>query len=470
MKIQTSQNWQISKFSHYKTSPRENKTPIKECKNLELQNSFYYPMNINFRGEADLEGLKRLFSHGLPCMYTGVEMLDSKVALKFLSTLQRVSSKTVFEFLSKWEKSFLHPEFVTESAKESYYIIKEKAEEMPDSPLRDVLQALKPQYEKELVKQQLGILNTLQSYSYSLPEKYVENYNKLLENNSNRIMGKPITLDFSVKEFQYKLEQIKNEYQTMRDKTSVSIINMILKGSKDFSAKTNSQNISKQRKTLIKIEGILNRSPLNKDEALRNLFDDSRLRLNNKKTTIPFSKKAFLYDLGELIEDLPDKDLKRVIMTIATKLPTSGDSSTSFIIKFASKTPDKLIFNYIWPIIATIEHIWPKSIGGPKTDISNCAGATAKQNSDRQSTLFIDQLKRKPLTPIYTQRQLDRLIKYALNGIFEKENVPISYIEGYKKSILERSKGAVVLDTSKLYETGKFPKPELAETPVSVKS
>ena len=91
----------------------------------------------------------------------------------------------------------------------------------------------------------------------------------------------------------------------------------------------------------------------------------------------------FLYDLNEAIVDLPDKELKKVIMTIASKLPTSGDSSTSFIIKYTSKTADKLVYNYLWPIIATVEHIWPKSIGGPKTDVSNCGGACAKINSDR---------------------------------------------------------------------------------------
>ena len=429
MKIQTIQ----PTYGQYNyTNKRVTQPSDLGCKSTKLSNSFYYPFNINFKGEAELEGLKRLFSYGLPCMYTGIEMLDAKVALKFLNSLQRLSSKSVFEFLEKWEKSFLHPEIINQSAKESYFIIKEQAEKMPDSPIRDVLQTLRPQYEKELVKQQLGILNTLKAYSYSLPEEYVNEYNKLLENNADRIMGKPISLDFSVKEFQYKLEQIKKEYHMMRDKNSVATINSILKECQHFLPKTNTKNISKQWKTLIKMEGILNRSHLNKDEALRNLFNDSRLRLNNKKTTIPFSKKAFLYDLGELIVDLPDKDLKRILMTIATKLPTSGDSSTSFIIKYTSKTPDKLIYNYIWPIIATIEHIWPKFSGGPKTELSNCGGACAKINSERGSLPFYQQTKKKPKTPKYCQKQLDRLILYALNGIFEKERVPVKYIEDYK--------------------------------------
>ena len=464
MKIQTIQPIYRQFYAQNQglTQPTSLECQKNENKNLELSNSFYYPININFKSEGELEALKKLFFHGLPCMYTGVEMLDAKTALKFLSSLHRMTSKSIFEFLAKWEKSFLNPEFITESAKEAYFIIKEQAEKMPESPIKDVLQELRPQYEKELVKQQLGIINTLDAYAYALPEDFVAKYTQLLENNRNRILGKPVSLDFSPKEFQYKLEQIKGEYQTMRDKNAVSVINAILKESKNFSPKTKPKNVTTQRKILIKLEGMFNRSPINKDEAIKNLFEDSRLRLSNKKTTIPFSKKAFLYDLSESVVDLPDKDLKKVIMTIAAKLPTSGDSSTSFIIKYTAKTPDKLIYSFIWPIIATIEHIWPKAIGGPKTDIKNCGGACAKINSDRGSLVFVEQLKKRPATPQNTQKQLDRLIKYALDGTFEKENVPIDYIEGYKKSILDRSQGALVLDTSKLYESGKFPKPEPA--------
>lgn len=431
---------------------------------VSIGHSFYYPMNINFRGEAELEALKKLFRHGLPCMYTGVEMLDSKTAINFLNSLPKITSKEVFDFLSKWEKSFLYPEFISNSAKEAYFIIKKQAEEMPEAPLKDVLQILRPQYEKDLIKQQLGIIKTLKSYSHSLPQDYIKDYNKLLENNENRILGKPIDLTFGVKEFQYKLEQIKKEYSTMRDMKSVFVINCLLKESKDFHTKSGTKNINNQRKTLIKLEGMLNRSHLNKDEALRNLFNDSKLRLNNKKTAVPFSKKAFLYDLNAIILDLPDKELKQAIITIATKLPVSGDSATPFIIKYSSKTPDKIIYNYLWPIIATIEHIWPKAIGGPKTELSNCGGACAKINSDRGSSFFTEQVKKRPMTPIYCQKYLNRLIKYALNGVFEKENVPIDYIEGYKNRIYERSNNTILLDTSKLYESGKFQKPEHTTT------
>ena len=44
-------------------------------KNIELQNNYYYPTNITF-GYAHDKGIKKLVSHGLPCMYTGVEMID----------------------------------------------------------------------------------------------------------------------------------------------------------------------------------------------------------------------------------------------------------------------------------------------------------------------------------------------------------------------------------------------------------
>lgn len=441
---------------------RDNSLKQSSCKNLDLSNNFYYPMNINFTGQSELEGLKRLFAHGLPCMYTGVEMLDSKITLRFISCLHGFRSKTIFNFLEKWEKSFLHPAFISNSGKQSYFIIKEQAENNPDATLKEILQSLKPKYEKELIKEQLAIITTLSTLAYSLPKEYAEKYVLILENNKDRILGKPISMNFSAKEFQYKLEQIKQEFATLKDKKAVSIINALLKESKNLAPKTTEINQKGQRKTLRKLESIFYSSQLNKNESLNNLFKDADSRLNNRKTYVPFTKKGFLHDLGDLLKDMPDKDLKCKIMTITSKLPTSDTSSKSYIIKFASKTPDKFVYNLLWPIIASIEHIHPKSIGGEKYELKNCGGATALKNSKRSSIKFTKQIEENPDTAKFCQKYLDRLIKFAHNGIFEQEQVDIKYIEDFKTRIAEQSEGQIILDTSKLYEGGKFKKPEPA--------
>ena len=43
-----------------------------------------YSKNVTFDGIANAGKLKILFSYGLPCMYSGVEMIDPKKAQKLL--------------------------------------------------------------------------------------------------------------------------------------------------------------------------------------------------------------------------------------------------------------------------------------------------------------------------------------------------------------------------------------------------
>jgi len=430
-------------------------------KSVALQNNFYYPLNISFEG-SQAAVYKNLFKYKPPCMYTGITMMDSKTALDFINNIYKLKAKEIFDFLKDWEASFLHPEFITKSGKDSYIIVKEQAEKTPDLSLKEIFKLLKPQYEKILVKQQVAILDTLEAFSYSVPEEYLGDHKSIISEARNRMLGKPIKLEFSVKEFKYKLEQIKKEYATLKDKKSVNFINLLLKECKNFSSKNSKKTLIQQRKVVNKLTSMLNISHLQNDEALQNLFEDARLRLNDKKTLVPFTKKGFIHDLAKNVENVKDKDTRRAIMAIATKLPTSQDSSNSYIIKFASKTPDKFVYNLLWPIIATIEHILPKSCGGAIDDIANFGGAAAKPNSDRHSITFIEQIKRKPLTQQNSQKYLNWLIDLAYAGILEKEEIDISCIESFKKQVEEQSQGLITLDSSRLYKTGKFKKPELA--------
>ena len=49
------------------------------------------------------------------------------------------------------------------------------------------------------------------AFSYSFPKEYMSDYKAIITEAKNRIVGKPVKLEFSVKEFKYKLEQIKKE-------------------------------------------------------------------------------------------------------------------------------------------------------------------------------------------------------------------------------------------------------------------
>ena len=75
---------------------------------------------------------------------------------------------------------------------------------------------------------------------------------------------------------------------------------------------------------------------------------------------------------------------------------------------------------------------------------------------------FIEQIKRKPLTAQNSQKYLDWLISLAHNDILEKEGLDVSCVEMYKNQVETQSQGIITLDSSRLYKSGKFKKPELA--------
>ena len=135
-------------------------------------------------------------------------------------------------------------------------------------------------------------------------------------------------------------------------------------------------------------------------------------------------------------------------MKIAEKIPTSRDSIAAYITKNAHQSSEKIILTLLSPFFATVEHLHPKSLGGAD-DMYNYGP-------------FTEQVSRIQLLPTYCQKYIDRLIDYALTGIFEEENIDIKYIEDFKNTIAAESEGAVLLDTSRLYKNGRFQKPKSA--------
>ena len=119
--------------------------------------------------------------------------------------------------------------------------------------------------------------------------------------------------------------------------------------------------------------------------------------------------------------------------------------------KLEKEPSDKIIYRILWPSFASVEHIYPKSCGGID-DMSNFAGACTRENSERGNIDFTEQLKRRPMTPIYCQKYVDRLIELVKEGIFAKHGIDTSYIEEFKHTIFEESKGKINVDISELYE------------------
>ncbi len=423
--------------------------------NTELPKSFYYPTNITFGAEG-APAMKKLFSYGLPCIYTGIEMIDSQFVANFLKKgAYKLPAKEVCKQLGFLTGSLMDKE------KEVFFAIKEQAEIEPNKNIKEIMQSLREQCEYELIKKQMPIFKTLKAYSYCLPEDLRFEFNQLMAETENKINKTPVYTRFSVTEFKYKLSKIKEDIGKLHSKKALGVVNHLIKMSENFAAQTNEKNIYSQRKIVSSMETILKRSVLRENSALYELMETTKAKLNDEKVLIPFSRKAFIYDLSQIIKKSDNAELKEAIMKIADKLPTSKDSTAAYITKYSKEAADKIIYRLLWPSLATIEHILPKSCDG-ENKLANYAGACARINSDRSSTPFSEWIKKYPDTAKYAQKYVDRLIKLAKKGVFEKEEIDIKYIEDFKQTIATQSEGQIILDTSKLYKDGRFKKPEPA--------
>ena len=297
------------------------------------------------------------------------------------------------------------------------------------------------------------MFKTLRAYSYSLSSEKKEQIESLLQETNDKINEKPVTVAFSLNEFNYKLDKIKQDIAKLHDKNSLGIVNKLIKEAGRFDYLTNPKNIYSQQKILTDLENIIKKSILYNNDQLNELIQITRSRLNNEKIKVPFSRKVFINDLENILADLEDENLKTTFVKIAEKLPTSKDSVAAYILKFAKESSDKIAYRLLWPYLATIEHIHVKSEGGAN-DMSNYGVATARENSDRSNLTFAEQLERRPRTPEYSQKYVNRLIAYAQMGIFAKERISTDYIEEFKDAIAYESEGEIVLDVSKLKNGG----------------
>ena len=193
------------------------------------------------------------------------------------------------------------------------------------------------------------------------------------------------------------------------------------------------------------------KSVLKNNPQLKELIEISKSKLNKEEIIVPFTRKSFIYDVVRIIESYPDSDVQDEIISIAQKLPTSQDFLAAYIVKIATEHPDKIGYRLIWPSLASVEHLLPRSCGGQDV-MANFGGATTRENSARKSIDFVDQLERRPNTPKYCQMYVDRLIELYKEGVFDRLNINPKYITDYAKTIYIQSKKKVKLDTSRMYK------------------
>ena len=247
------------------------------------------------------------------------------------------------------------------------------------------------------------------------------------------------------------MSKIKDNIANENDIKSKKVMNKLMKESKRLANVTNITTQNNQIRVMGMLDWILRKSVLKNNPALKELIGTSKARLTNKEIIAPFSRKSYIYDLGRIIDNLPDKQMHEKIMNEAFKLPTSNEDFSAYMVKISGESSDKIASRILWPYLASVEHIFPKSEGGADV-MANFAGATTRENSIRKSIDFTEQIKRRPNTPYYCQKYVNRLIELYREGVFEKNKISPKYIEEFKDTIYNVSKGQIDLDISKFYE------------------
>ena len=176
---------------------------------------------------------------------------------------------------------------------------------------------------------------------------------------------------------------------------------------------------------------------------------EAKARLDKNEIVVSFSRKNFMYDLVKIIEDIKDDDIQVKVISTAQKLPTSKESFSAFMMKLMPATPDKIGHALVWPSLASVEHILPRSCGGPDL-MKNFGAASTRENSERKSIDFLSQIQRRPNTPLYCQKQVDRLVELYRQGVFYKIGLSPRYIRDFRNTIYEQSKHQVLLDVPAL--------------------
>ena len=412
------------------------------------QNTLLYPNNIiyspiTFGAIANSKPLRILFKYGLPCMYTGKKMIDPKSISKLFET-NKMHAPAI-ESLKHLEP---YQESLTGMEKRVFQLLKEQSVVYPDKSIAEIFQEIAPKYRKRLRKKQAPIFKELLNTAQKLPPEYHYKFIQLMIKTNQKLQDRPVLLPFNSTEFKYKLGKIK-EYMTNRGgKGSKAILRLTAEAEK-LPKKTTPENIEIHKGIINKIEQIKNNTPLRNSDTLEELLRNAKQRLNGENIAIPFSRKTFIYDLGKMLRGLNNQDLEEQLLNIAQKLPTSKENLSAYILKSTGESSNKIAYRLLWPSSASVEHVLPKSCGGPDS-MKNFGGACNRENSERGNISFVCQIKRLPQTPINCQKYIDKLIELANRGIFKLNKIDKKYISDFKRTIQTQSQGRIVLDISKL--------------------
>lgn len=417
----------------------------KNRQNQTIAPKYYASDGIAF-GIANSAPLKTLFKFGLPCMYTGVEMIDPKHAHKVIKS--GIFEKAAYRALPALE-TFEHNMQGVE--KRVFRVLKAQSAKHPQLTFQSILDSRADVYQYRLREKQRPIFKRIIELSQSLPPELREGFDDFMRGTEDRLNDRPVVAPFNKFDFMYKLQKIKGDVETIANPKAAKVVAKIQLEAENFSEIDSVENQKEQQKVINFLEVILNKSVLKNYEPLKQLITTTKSKINRVPQLIPFSRKSFIFALDDLLRNIEDQNLRSQMVDTAKKLPTSRDTIAAYVVKFRNEPSSKIAYRLLCPTFASVEHIHPRSMGGQDL-MSNFGGATVRENSDRGNIDFTEQIVRRPGTKKNSQKYVNKLIELVNKGVFKRYNINPQYIDDFSHTIDVESQGQIKLNTRKLHK------------------
>ncbi len=333
------------------------------------------------------------------CIYCDIDMFAEKTLNRLKSA--GTFSKPIFAFV---QDIFPYLNQLHKSEKEVFKQITMMSFDNPNIKLSEAIKTLYPKANEALLQEQKPIIQEIAKLGKDLPYGWKSKFQSLMKVTRCRLEDKPyISPEFSGKEFTYKLKRlektIKDNFIAQRIlKLSEPLTHPIFKFSKEpltdkFVKKVLAlldvndkavESITKEDLQLAIINKIKEYANLIKRKDILLNCEIAERTIKKEPVKIKFSNRSFRYDLNEILIDMPNQDLKKKILDLAYKLPTSRTSPNAFITKYQYAASDAIGYNLLRSSLCTIEHIQAKSKGGVN-ELHNYALACEGCNNSRSN-------------------------------------------------------------------------------------
>lgn len=404
------------------------------------------------------EPLRLILPHNIPDLYSSIILLDPARADELFA--KQVFSRSLAQI--SWDITPITSSLFNIEYK-FFSMLKRQAKRKPDQSLQAFVQEIAPVHREKLKALQKPILKDIEAFAPEFPGDLLEQFNYFMYVSEQKLNDKPVFIPFSVKEFRYKLNNIKK--RIVKTAQSEEEINTIMKlqniaGSiidvpkeKRLSSGFQLSAYEDKQKVMIKkFADYLERSTLAYDKDLIELTDNSEKRIHKEKADIKFNRKSFIYDLQEITDRLENRKLAHLVNKTAISLPTSKENLSAFIIKASNRSDEQIGFDLLSGSYGTVDHLKASHNGGLDT-LSNYALASAYKNSLKAHKSFAEFYRQDPMIAEYAARQIDWLI-YLANSypkIFKEAGLHKSYIKHLAKTLEKLSKDpTLIFDTRRL--------------------